>query len=425
LVALEKGKVSRLDDALVRRGLSRPDRALALELARGTERSRLFLDAVLTVLVDRGLPGDPRVLAALRLGAYQLLRLTRIPPYAAVAETVALLRGQRGFANAVLRRLASCVHDRQADPASPRREVALGDARALVMDADWLPDPATQPAAYHAKLRGLPTFLVERWEQSFGADTAAALAAAADRVPAVTLRVNQNKGDAAALQARLADEGVKTSLLADRLLRVTGGASPFGGASFKDGWFVAQDPTSFAAVEAVGARPGEVIVDLCAGPGTKASFLAESVAPNGHVHAHDVSEARRQPIVENARRLGLEEVLTVHEDQGSLPVADRVLVDVPCSNTGVLARRVEVRRRLRKGGLDGLIETQKGLLTRALELVRPGGTVVYSTCSVEPEENQGVVQACASGHRVVSEVCTMPDPPAHDGGFHARIERAT
>lgn len=426
LVALEKGKVPRLDDALVRRGLSRADRALALELARGTERSRLFLDAVLGVIVDRGLPSDPRVRVALRLGAYQLLRLTRIPPYAAVAETVALLRGQRGFANAVLRRLATCVQPRAANPEAPRREAALGDERALVLGVDWLPDPEKQHAAYHATLHGLPVFVVERWQKFYGAQVAEQLAAAADRAPSVTLRVNRRLGDAAALQARLADEDVQTEPLdSPLLLRVSGGGSPFGGATFKEGWFVAQDPTSFAAVEAVGAQPGETVVDLCAGPGTKAAFLAEAVAPEGRVHAYDVSDARRLPIAENARRLGLEENLVVHDDPDALPTADRVMVDVPCSNTGVLARRVEVRRRLREGGWAELIEKQSALLTRALELVRPGGTVVYSTCSIEPEENEELVRAVAAEHRVVREMRTLPDPPAHDGGFHAIVQRAT
>lgn len=429
LVALEREKVHRLETALDRRGLDRTDRALALQLARGVERSRLFLDAILSVLVDRGLPRDPLVATALRLGAYQLLELSRIPSYAAVGETVALLPApRRGFANAVLRRLAGCVQARPADAALPRREVALGADRALVLDKDWLPDPTTEHAAHHAVRHGLPAFVVERWEKNHGAAAAERLAAAADRAPAVMLRANPRLGDAAALQALLADEGVETEALDHPLmLRVRGGASPFGGAAYRAGWFVAQDPTSLLAAEAVGALPGEIVVDLCAGPGTKSTVLAAAVAPGGRVHAYDVSERRREPIRDNARRLGFEDVLIVHDDPAELPRADRVLADVPCSNTGVLARRVEVRRRMTAdpGALAALVERQKGLLRQALELVRPGGTAVYATCSIEPEENQEVVRAVlGEGHRIVREELTLPDPPNRDGGFTAVIEVA-
>jgi len=424
LVALEKGKTGRLDSVLDRRGMADRDRALALEVARGVERRRIFLDAVLDAFVKKP-PRDPRVRTALRLGAYQLLELSRIPAYAAVAETVGLLQAGRGrgFANAVLRRIAGQVADRAADPGLPRREVALGDARAFVLERDWLPDPGRDPAGYHAVLHGLPRWIVARWQEHFGAATAERLAAASARTPAVFLRANQRLGSAAELRDMLAAEGIETEPTDHPLLlRWSGGATPFGGAAYQAGWFSVQDPTALRAVEAIGARAGEVIADLCAGPGTKASVLAEQVGSSGRVHGYDVSEARRKPIRANAKRLRLEGILEVHDDLEAIPVADRVLVDVPCSNTGVLARRVEVRRRLHEGSFAELAATQRQLLDKALRMVRRGGVVGYSTCSIEPEENDGILEAVLHDqHQVLRRELTLPDPPRHDGGFIAVV----
>jgi 16S rRNA (cytosine967-C5)-methyltransferase len=423
LLALETGRVTRIDAAFDVSGLAPPDRALAFELVHGAERGRLFLDAVIEALLKRGATRDHRLRVALRLGAHQILRLTRIPTYAAVSETVGLLHGARGTANAVLRRLAGCIATRPPDPRRARSEVALDESRTLVMPVEFLPDPETDPAAYHALLHGLPAFLVQRWEARYGAETARRLAAAADRTPAVILRATR-PGGAARLQQELAAEEVQTEFLADpRLLRWTGGASPFGGAAYRAGAFVAQDPTALRAAEALDAQPGETIVDLCAGPGTKTVLLAERVGAAGRVHAYDVTERRRAPIRDNAARLGFGPIVVVHDDQERLPVADRVLADVPCSNTGVLARRVEARRRLTPESFAELAARQRELLARALRLARPGGVVAYSTCSIEPEENDDVVDAVVgSGARVRWRELTLPDPPAHDGGFVAVID---
>ena len=426
LVALERGRVDRLDAAFDRRGLSAKDRGLALELARGVERSRLWLDFLIDGLVERTPPKDPHVRVALRLGVYQLIRLTRVPSYAAVTETVGLLQRGRGFVNALLRRLSRQIEARQPDPSKPRTEVGLANGRTLVLpEGCELPDPESEPAAHCAVLHGLPRFLVERWASVHGPSEAARIAAAADRTPALILRANTLHGDGAALQKVLAEEAIQSLCLDHpQLVEWEAGASPFASAAYRAGWFVAQDPTALRAVEAVDAGAGDTVVDLCAGPGTKTSWLAERVRPDGRVHAYDVSEARRKPIRDNATRLGLSDVIVVHDDAAALPVADRVLVDVPCSNTGVLARRVEVRRRLRPESFDELARNQVALLRRGLELLRPGGTAVYSTCSIEPEENEQVAHAVlAPGLRLVRDQVTLPDPPRHDGGYVAVLEK--
>ena len=183
-------------------------------------------------------------------------------------------------------------------------------------------------------------------EEHLGRMRAGAVCAACSSRPALHLRVNRDKGTREELQELLAAEGVESSP-ADHplMLRWDGGAPPFGARPFAEGWFVVQDPTALRAAEAVGALPGETVIDLCAAPGTKATFLAQAVSTSGSVRAYDVSPNRRQRIRENVDRLGLQEILEVVEDPEKLVAATRVLVDVPCSNTGVLGARPEARWR--------------------------------------------------------------------------------
>lgn len=430
LVALERGRTPRLREALRVDGLSSRDRALALELTLGVERRRITVDAVLQALATRGaLPADPYVLSALRLGAYQVLFLPRVATHAAVATAVGLVRKQRSFVNAVLRRLVAMVVERPCDDRRVRAEMALppreGQARTLAFTSDVLPDPESAPAEFLAVRCGVPAEFVARWRQHYGAARAEAIAAASMATPGVTLRVRAGVG-VDALRRMLADEGVATTLTSDpRLLRLgdVADGSPFATRAYRDGAFSVQDPTALLAADAVAARPGETILDLCAAPGGKASALAEALAGSGAVFAHDADPARLALVAEACRRLRLEATLRVVADLAQAPAAvDAVLVDVPCSNTGVLARRVEVRRRRLAPALTALVRAQTDLLATAVGRTRPGGRVVYSTCSLEPEENRGVVDAvCAtrSGVTVLRDQLTWPEAGDHDGGYFA------
>lgn len=425
LTLLEKGRTGRLREALDRLPLAGREMALAHELALGSERNLRLLDHLLGALAPRGLPADPQFRCALRLGAYQLLFLDGVPPRAAVHETVALVSGhRRGFANALLRRLADMVVPRAADPALPRTELALGSARTLVLPAPGLPEIGGSPDPV-ALRHSLPDFLVRRWRARHGPGLAERIAAAASARPDLFLRVSMLRGDAGALVQRLEQEGVATEATSHPLLlRWIGGAMPIRTAAFMEGWFVVQDPTAVAAAEAVAAAPGMTVLDLCAAPGTKTTLLAERVRPDGVVLAWDVDAGRRQRICDNAARLGLTRWIRVL-DEAPRPGetrCDAVLADVPCSNTGVLARRVEVRRRLTEETFARLSAMQRELLEHALGLVRAGGAVVYSTCSIEPEENQAVVQAVAAPRAsAVQERATLPLAGSHDGGYFARL----
>jgi len=187
-----------------------------------------------------------------------------------------------------------------------------------------------------------------------------------------------------------------------------------------------QDPTAMRAAQAVPCKPGDTVVDLCAAPGTKTTWLAECVQPNGRVFAYDIDEQRLGRIGENAQRLRLTDVIQLVVNANDLPVADGVLADVPCSNSGVLGRRVEARRRLSPETFAELPKLQGELLKQAIELTKPGGHTVYSTCSIDREENQDVVDAALAKHAdlaMIESKLTLPAAGQHDGGFFAVLRR--
>lgn len=422
LAALERSPDARLRDELDFAGLEPRDAAFAFELAHGVVRRERCLDHVLHGLAHRGMPKDPRLLVALRLGAYQLLFVPGMPRHAAVHETVELVRGNRGFANAMLRHLERSIVDRAA--ADPLRELAIGPTRALVLARPLPADEALRLAIVHS----LPDFLAVRWREQVGLEALRGIAAAASSTPDVFLRVSQPL-EPDVVRAGLAAGGVGVATTSHpRLLRWTGGTSPFATPAFAAGHFVVQDPTALLAAEAVPCGPGDTVVDLCAAPGTKTTALAERVRPGGRVFAFDIDPARRVRIAENVARLRLQDTVQVVADATQLPRADAVLADVPCSNTGVLARRVEVRRRLSPSTFAELAAVQRALLQQAIALCKPGGAVVYSTCSIDDEENEAVVRAvlaepatprCERG----AQVRTLPRLGECDGGFFAVLRR--
>lgn len=424
LVALEKGQTERLRDALDAARLVGREQAFAFELAHGVIRRERLLDHVLLAFAHRGLPKDAAQRCLLRLGAYQLLFVPGMPAHAAVHETVDLVRSNKGFANAMLRRVAECAQAHAADPDRPTEQLALSPTRSLLLPT---PLPANETERLSI-VHSLPYFLLQRWQKDFGPDGLRQVAEAASAIPGVFLRAVGVDRDA--LRAELAEAGVVCEPAEHpRLLVWTDGNTPFGSKAFAAGRFVVQDPTAVRAAEAVPCGPGSVVVDLCAAPGTKTSLLAERVRPGGRVHAFDLDTARGARIAENVARLGLGDAVAVAREVRDLPMADAVLADVPCSNTGVLGRRVEVRRRLTGGTIPRLVQVQKQLLVQAIGLCKPGGHVVYSTCSIDRDENDGVVDAVLAAPgtprcEVLQRHLTLPLARQHDGGWFAVLRRA-
>lgn len=340
--------------------LSRRDRALLTALVYGVTRWRRELDW----LIDRcSRSVHPEIRQHLRIALFQIRHLDKIPRHAAVHEAVELSktvsRKSAGFANAVLRKAADLP----------------------------LPDTVGVRTSH-------PDWLIERWRRRFTPAQLADILDADNAVLPVTLRPNP--------------------LRAPGPLEIEG--DPAGDPRFAQGLFTVQDATSMKVAPLLDPKPHERVLDLCSAPGGKTTHLAERMEGKGQVVAVDLPD--RIPLVqEAARRLGLENITCVPHDGAQVDFPepfDAILVDAPCSNTGVLARRPDVRWRLREGDIAGAVRLQRRLLENAVRLLRAGGRLVYSTCSLEPEENS----LDTPGLRLDREEWTLPTD-RHSGGYQA------
>jgi 16S rRNA (cytosine967-C5)-methyltransferase len=418
------------------------DRGLLREIVLGVIRRRLTLDAIVAAFSSRPLDRlDPIVRDALRLGTYQLAFLERVPPHAALDETVEAVRALGhapacGFVNGVLRAMLRGFRGPAPACADPRRDVPVEPGRWARFAEAVLPPPRPEVERL-AAAHSYPALLVARFLRRMPRATAERILQAGNVPPPVVLRVNRLRANREQVIARLAEEGVAAQPGAHPLSVVLGhcGKSPAALSAFVAGWATVQDPTATAVGEALDPRPGESILDLCSSPGGKATHVAEIIENRGRVVACDVSDEKLAPVTAAARRLGITCIKTCRADgldavAAELGPFDRVLVDVPCSNTGVLARRAEARyRAVEPTAMTG---RQAELLRRAAGLLKPGGTLVYSTCSLEPEENERLVAAFVAERpefRLLDERTTLPEPAATpaeraDGGYRARLQRA-
>ncbi len=418
--------------------LSQRDAALARELALGCVRRRLALDAVLQAFLDRPDRRPPAVIGKiLWVALYQILYLARVPDFAAVSEAVEQTgrfghERQGGFVNAVLRTILRNVSEliRGQVPLAPD-VVPVGPKAYRRVQRAVFPDPVADQAGYLAAAMSIPHVLARRWIEQFGSLSAAMKPAEHANVRApLIVRVNRRRADVESAVASIEADGVDAqphsngqSIVLGRQRRLTELAA------FIEGWIQPQDPSATAVVAGAEARPGMKVLDLCAAPGTKTTHLAEILDDTGSITAVDSPE-KLQKIEANCRRLGLTIVKTHPADQlPQLPAEsfDLVLADVPCTNTGVLARRAEARWRFSDEQLRTLVKDQQFLLAAGERFVKPGGRLIYSTCSLEPEECGRLVGRFLgkqSRVELVSEALRMPagaDDPCrwYDGGYVA------
>ncbi|MBE3589823.1 MAG: 16S rRNA (cytosine(967)-C(5))-methyltransferase RsmB [Firmicutes bacterium] len=390
-----------LEAELRRQTLGEADRALATALTYGVARERRALDEVLRRHSRRAPERlDPTVRAILRLALYQLRSLDRIPPHAAVYEAVEQARrhappGAERFVNAVLRSVLREAGSPAAAGAEAGSGTGPGPGAGTAAASGRLADEARRLASAHS----FPVWIVERWLPRYGPAATEAMLAALNRPPDVTLRVNRLRATVDEVRESLEREGVAVEparLFPEHALRVrrTRGLARL--EAFRRGWVQAQDESSMVAAAALGAQPGELVLDVAAAPGGKACQLAEWMGDSGRVVANDADPHRAALIRENAGRLGLTSVEVLCGDARALPerfagAADRVLADVPCTGLGVLHRRPEARWRKRPSDPAQLSRLQLELARAAADCLRPGGVMVYSTCTTEPEENEEVV----------------------------------
>jgi 16S rRNA (cytosine967-C5)-methyltransferase len=388
--------------AAARTGLSdERDRALAAEITSGVQRWRAALDHLIAEFARRPIDRlDPEVVEILRLSAYQLLHLTRVPAAAVVDDAVDLTRrmGKRsasGFVNAVLRSISR----RRASLPLPPRPV-MGSER----------DAALQ---YLSITLSHPRWLAERWFDRLGFDAAATWMQFNNTPASVTLRANRLKTTREALTERLAgDRSARsgsfreestgeevlvhpTAFAPDGLIVDEG--HPLRGPGLEHGWFVVQDEASQLVTLLAGDRPLARVLDTCASPGGKTTALAALMEGHGLLVACDVRDRRVDLLRRTLRASGASNVHVVQADLlRPLPftaVFDCVLVDAPCSGLGTLRRDPDIRWRRRERELPSLAAAELTMLQHAAERVAPGGRLVYATCSSEPEENEGVADA--------------------------------
>jgi len=412
LLEWESGS-ARADELLARVDMSDlRERRLLQELFYGVIRRRRSLDHVLDAFCRKGIDSVPmEVRTILRLGAYQILHSDRIPAYASVDQSVRLAKSagrarMASLVNAVLRRVA----DPDQRPAPP--------------------DPEKDPIAHLGVLHSFPDWLVQRFVDRFGPENTGKLLEKANEPPPIHIRVNRRKATTREAVKLLADEGVLAfeDPVLEYCLRIEpqGPIAPLG--CFREGYFQVQDRSAQLAAPVLDPKPKEVILDACAAPGGKATHIAELTGDLGTVIALDRTPANLARIEENVRRLGLASV-TIHEADAAGDLSffpddiDRILVDAPCSGLGTLGRRADLRWRLQPDVFPRLAEQQTRILDNVSKKLARNGIIVYSTCTLAPEENRDVIRRFLGEHpefRLESAAPFLPPAIRHivdDEGF--------
>jgi 16S rRNA (cytosine967-C5)-methyltransferase len=375
-----------LDRVLTQHALSDADRRLLTELVYGCVRRMRSLDVLITQLARKSAnQQSPDVRSILHLGLYQLRYLKQIPPSAAVNTTVELLKQNRlgglsGFVNGLLRqylRLSKGQDPSNQDP------LKLG----------------SNPIERLGILHSYPDWIVKTWVESLGLDAAEQLCLTLNQSPTLDLRINPLKTDRETVQTAFAERGVQTTTLPlPQALRIVGNAGPIQKLpGYAQGWWTVQEASAQLVGHLVNPKSGMNIVDLCAAPGGKTTHLVELMQENGTVWACDRTASRLKRLRQNLDRLDMTERVNVQQIDGrklgaDIPLADIVLLDAPCSGLGTLHRHADARWRQTPETVRELCTLQAQLLDSAAQHVKPGGALVYATCTLHPSENEAVVQ---------------------------------
>lgn len=389
------------------------DRALTHELVLGVLRWQFWLDKLIEHFTKRRVESlDLPVRLALRLGLYQLRFLTRVPASAAVNESVNLVRSAKvssaaAFVNAVLRRaIREADYDSAAEAANPIEKLAIETSH--------------------------PAWLIERWTNAFGVEEAEAFAHANNLVPPTAFRLLDR--DETRILDSLNEAGaiVESSKVAEKAWRVSG-ATHLVRELAAEGKIYLQDEASQLVAQTVNLQPGETALDLCAAPGGKTALMAQRAENRALIVASDRSEKRLEIVIKSGASQNLTSIKSLLLDAAQpLPfenrVFDRILIDAPCSGTGTLRRNPEIRWRISEPDIRELATQQKLFLKHAARVLKPGGQLVYSTCSVEPDENEDVIAAFLESHKdfqLQKTTRTWPHREGTDGFFIASFRLAT
>ena len=364
--------------------LSPEDRRLATGLVYGTLENQLQIDYALDRLMDHP-TREPVQRDILRMGAYQILFLDRVPDSAAVDEAVKLTRAMGmeaacGFINAVLRNLSRA-----------KDEIA------------W-PDREADPVAYLSVMGSMPRWLVEKLVAAYGPEEAGRVILYREEEHPVCVRPNFTRLSDAEFEALLQEKGWRAERgLAPHAWLIYGAGDLAADADYRAGRFSIQGQSSMLAAEALEVRPGMKVLDACAAPGGKSAYLCEQMQLTGRVYAWELHEKRAQLLEGVRRRLGLDNLrISVRDALDFRPdlegALDGVLLDAPCAGLGVLSQKPDIKLRLKEEDIPAIVDTQGRLIDTVCRYVRPGGALVYSTCSLLPEENADRVRAFLQAH---------------------------
>ena len=405
-----------LDAALSREELSPADRALVTELVFGVIERKITLDYYIAALSSkRPEKLESVVLAIIRMGIYQIVYLDRVPNYAAVNESVNLAPHRaRGFVNAILR---SFMRQKELPP---------------------LPtDPIERMSVEHS----CPAALCKLFADEFGTERAARVLSMANSHPTPTFRVNTLKATRESAMAELTEAGINcrpSELTPHGILTDGGAVARLSGIA--EGRFFVQDEASQICCEALGAKEGDTVLDICSAPGSKSFGAAINMHNTGNIISFDLHKNKLSLIENGAKRLGID-IITTREADGRVRIgelvgaADRVICDVPCSGYGVMAKKPEIRYK-DPSLTEALPEIQYAILENCADYVKSGGTLVYSTCTVLDRENGANVRRFLESHRdfypedftvcgksYAALTTLMPDTDETDGFFIARLRR--
>lgn len=379
-------------------GLDERDRAFVCNIVYGTLDRLMLIDYNLSLYLNQPVRKlKPELHTILRMGAYQLLFMDKVPSRAAVNESVNLAKvNKSSFAaslvNAVLRRVSD-----------NGLRLPEGDEK----------DPDFLSIKYSC-----PEWILSLWINAYGFENAVALAEKALEAPNVVIRANITKTTADELIWKLAEEGVvsEKSDVSDAALILSNTGSVEELEAYKSGLFHAQDLASQICCQALAPQPGDTVFDMCSAPGGKAFTIAEMMNNRGVVRAFDVYQSRVDLIKNGAMRLGLDNVFSYLSDASifneNYGYADRILCDVPCSGLGIIRRKPEIRFKSRND-IDNLPELQYRILCNSVKYLKDGGRIVYSTCTLNPKENSEVCDRFLSTHPDFTAVKIMPEIPRY------------
>ncbi|MGA2323628.1 MAG: transcription antitermination factor NusB [Sedimentisphaerales bacterium] len=379
-----------------------------------------------------------KILNILRVGVYELVYCPQAAEYAIVDEAVDYSKRvagakQAGFVNAILRQTQKHIINRQKpiEQSRLRETIPQMPNTGCEFDLEILPDRDESPCEYLACAFSLPDWLVQSWLDEYGREQTEKICFASNRRPSVYLRPNPLKTTAEELTEKLKAAEIECEIEPEsQMIKLTSPKAITALPGFDEGSFAVQDLSAAEVVRTLKPKLGWEILDLCAAPGTKTTQLAEATGGRAKIVATDIDSGRLKKVKENIARLGLSDSITTVEfisveKQGGF---DCLLVDAPCSNTGVLARRPEVRHRITKSDVKKLAKTQMMLLSKAAGMLKPGGIICYSTCSIQPEEDGLLVRGFIKENlsfKIESENLILPSAEMfdRDGSYTAIIAR--